>query len=131
MTRLVFCLSVVMLLGCGQSSQRPFTDHSRDPEAFALDVKQVVVDSVADARTSREPEDQVSNIVNMLDDLSGRPTGQYRDTYDQLLSLAREIRAACEAANGRPSDLETRLQELLALADQLPGHVTPAERPRD
>jgi hypothetical protein len=129
--RLILCLSVLVLLGCGQSGQRPYTDHSRDPEAFALDVKQLVVNSVEDARTSREPEDEISNIVDLLDDLSRHPTGDYRETYDQLLSLAGDIRAACEAANGRPSDLATRLDELLALANQLPGTVTPVARPRE
>lgn len=129
--RLFLCLSVLIFVGCGQSGQRPYTDHSRDPAAFALDVKQVVVNSVEDAKTSREPEDEISNIVDLLDDLSRQPTGDYRETYDQLLSLAREIHAACEAANGRPSDLSARLDDLLALADQLPGTVTPAARPRD
>lgn len=129
--RLFLCLSVLIFVGCGQSGQRPYTDHSRDPAAFALDVKQVVVNSVEDAKTSREPEDEISNIVDLLDDLSRQPTGDYRETYDQLLSLAREIHAACEAANGRPADLSARLNDLLALADQLPGTVTPAARPRD
>ena len=129
--RLFLCLSVLIFVGCGQSGQRPYTDHSRDPEAFALDVKQVVVNSVEDAKTSPEPEDEISSIVDMLDDLSRQPTGDYRETYDQLLSLAGDIRAACEAANGRPSDLAARLDELVALANQLPGTVTPPARPRD
>lgn len=126
MIRRILCLSVVALMGCGSGGQRDYVDHSRDPEAFAENVKQVVVDSAARARTAEEPEDNISAIVDLLEDLSGRPTGSYRATYDQLLSLAREIVSECEAAGGRrPPNLNQRLEELVALADQLPGDAAP------
>jgi hypothetical protein len=132
MIRSLLCLSVLALVGCGAGGQRDYTDHSRDPEAFAQNVKQLVVNSAARARTSDEPEDNISSIGDLLEDLSGRPTGSYRGTYDQLLSLAREIVAECRAAGGkRPANLGQRLDELVALADQLPGQVAPPSRADD
>ncbi|TVS19393.1 MAG: hypothetical protein EA424_08645 [Planctomycetaceae bacterium] len=126
MIRTILCLLVVVLVGCGSGEQRDYVDHSRDPEAFAQNVKQLVVDSAARARTSEEPEDYISGIVDLLEDLGGRPTGAYRETYDQLLSLSREIVSECEAADGqRPPNLDQRLDELTALADELPGDAAP------
>lgn len=121
MFRFALCLSVAFLIGCGGGG-RDYTDTSRDPEAFAGSVKQVVINTVARARTSDEPEDNIGGIVDLLEDLSGRPVGSYRDTYDQVLAKAREIVAELQAAGvgKRPANLNDQLDDLEDLVRDLP-----------
>lgn len=128
----VLFLPILLLgVGCGGGEGRPFTDHSKDPEAYARNVKHAVMNSVAEARRSDEPCDSVQSIVDMLEDLERAPSGAYRDTYEQLRTLALETHQACEASSRPPADLRSRLDELTALAEKLPGEVTIAERSRD
>ena len=132
MRRLTMCVSLLVVAGCGRGSGVPYTDHSRDPERFAANVKQMVYGAVAEARTSREPADSLSGIVDTFEGRLGRlPVGQYRSIYEQLLSQASELYEACEAIDGRPPDLEPRLKELWAVAEQLPGEVPTWQPPRD
>jgi hypothetical protein len=130
MIRTTVYLSILFLVGCGSGD---LVDHSRDPEMFAASVKQVVLQSAEDARESGEPADALWAVVHELepDELRHRPTGAHGSIYEQLYSLANQIREACEAADGRTPDLNQRLDELVALADQLPGDVTAAVRLKD
>lgn len=120
MTRFMLFMSVALLVGCGGG--RDYIDASRDPEAFAGSVKQLVTNAVSYARTSDEPEDNISGIVDLLEDLSGRPARPYRDTYDQVLAKAREIVAECHAAGvgNRPANLNDQLDDLEDLVRDLP-----------
>lgn len=101
----------------------PFTDHSRDAQAYATDVKTLVIDHVNLARRSKEPADQVRLIVNELEDFSNRPFGEFKEVYSQLLEESQSILSACEAVDGRPNGLEKQLESLLAIAEKLPGTV--------
>ena len=122
MSRWILCFSLLALAGCGGE---PVIDHSRDPEMFAIDVKELVATSVADARTSDEPADALWGIVDYLAELGRHPTGQHRNVYQQIHALASEIYADAQDVDGRPPDLDERLDELWALAEQLPGDVEP------
>ncbi len=123
------CLLLVMgLIGCGAGG--PVPQDNKDPELFAADVKRVVLLQVEEARRSREPGDEISSIVSELENYQKRPVGNYADTYAQLQQKAKELHAKCEEVDGRPSDLASALDELVELANQLPGEVK-VDRPRD
>lgn len=120
MIRWTVCVLMLVVLGCGGGD---VVDHSRDPGMFASTVKDLVHRSVEDARESDEPADALWAVVHQLepDELRRRPTGNHLSVYQQLYTLASEIHQASEAVDGRPPNLEERLDELAALADQLPG----------
>jgi hypothetical protein len=131
MTRFAMGVTVLMLIGCSGGSGVPYTDHSRDPEAFAASIKEMVFLAVEDARRSAEPEEAIEGVVEAFDGRLGTlPVGDYRPIYEQLLSVASELHQEAERIDGRPSDLDQRLDELVGIAKQLPGDE-PAERPRD
>jgi hypothetical protein len=126
MTRLLsLCLSVLLISGCGTGgSSVPYTDHSRDAEAFALTIKQMVFDIVEDAKNSKEPAESLEAIVDSFEGKLNRlPVGDYRDTYEELLTVASSLYSECEAAGGRPPNLVSQLDELWAVADKLPGDL--------
>ncbi len=120
MSRWTICLAVVALMGCGGE---PIVDHSRDPQMFALDVKELTAQSVAEARTSSEPADALFNLVDTLAELGAQPTGQHLSRYQEIRALATGIYEDAQAVDGRPEGLEERLDQLWALAEQLPGQV--------
>lgn len=121
--RMMILLTAVMTCaGCGRT-ERPYTNHSQDPQAYALDVKTLVLDHVMIARKSREPADQVRLIVMELEDSPKRPVGEFNQTYAEMLTAAQSLLADCEQADGRPNGLEKRLDELAAMAESLPGSV--------
>jgi len=123
MIRLTLCTAVLFLLGCGGGgSSVPYTDHSRDPEAFAKTTKQMIFDVIDDARNSREPAESLEAIV---DKFEGRfdqlPVGDYRPIYEEIHALATELYEACEAIDGPTPDLNARLAEMQTMAEKLPG----------
>ena len=120
MSRSIFCLVALAWIGCAEG---PVVDHTRDPDMFALDVKEVTADSVAQARGSDEPAEELSGLVDMLADLRAQPTGEHLSLYQEIGALATEIYEEAQAVDGRPEDLEERLDQLWALAEQLPGDV--------
>lgn len=111
-----------LLAGCG--GELPYTDASRDPEAYAASVKKLVLGNIAAARTSKEPADQLAPIVAELENNPKRPKGGYAETYEQLLTSSRQLLEECQRMDGRPKDLDSRLTKLAALADSLPGSVS-------
>lgn len=122
---LVACLSLV---GCG-SSGVPFNDDSQDTEKFAVLIRQVVAESVADARKSSEPADQIRLISDAVRG-GNKPVGQYGEIYQRLGVAANELTEACERADGPTPDLGKKLDELLAIAEELPGSSEVAAEPR-
>lgn len=126
---LLYVAFASLLSGCG-GSELPFNDNSKDPELFARTIKQVVVDSVADARKSREPSDHIRPIADSITG-TGQPFGDYGPIYDRLKTSAEQLAEACEQADGPTSDMKTKLDERLAIADELPGDVVLDEEPRD
>lgn len=116
-------LFLAVAAGCGGGTSQVYTDDSRDAEKYATNVKQVVVTQVSDARTSREPADDLSVITSIL--RNDGPRGNYGDVYDRLLAIVEPLEEACEQADGPTGDLPQKLDELLAIADELPGEVEP------
>ncbi len=127
----IYCLMlgfcVMLFAGCGGGEERPYTDHSRDAEAMAIRIKDMVRDAVNVARGSDEPDDIMYSVAMSLEDLHRQPTGAHLSIYQQLNELALAIAAECEAADGRPPNLNERLDELAALAEQLPGERSEAQ----
>ncbi len=120
MSRWMLCLAALAWIGCAEG---PVVDHSRDPDMFAFDVKEVTAHSVAEARVSDEPADALFNLVDMLENLGAQPTGAHMGLYQEIRALATEIYEDAQEVDGRPEELEERLDELWALAEQLPGDV--------
>lgn len=114
--------------GCG-SPELPYNDNSKDPELFAKTIKQVVIESVADARKSREPFDQIRLISNSITG-KGQPVGSYGPVYDRIKAAAEQLAEACEQADGPTPDMAVKLDEILAIANELPGDVVLDEEPR-
>jgi hypothetical protein len=115
-------LSLLALAGCG--GEQPYTDNSRDPAAYAKDVKHLVLESVEIAKKSSEPADQILTIVTELKQSGERPVGEHKATYDQLLEKANALLSACQSAsNGKPANLTQSLEELAQIAQTLPGEV--------
>ena len=123
-----FVLTLICLAGCGGSSV-PFNDDSQDTEKFATLIKQVVAESVADARKSKEPADQIRLIADAVKG-DNKPVGAYGEIYSRLGAAANELAEACERADGPTPDMSKKLDDLLAIADELPGSVTVDEEPR-
>ncbi len=122
----LLCLAVLVAAGCA----KPPVDNSQDPDAYARDVKQLVLTQVGAASKSREPADQIATVVTELQQ-TDRPRGKYQDTYDTLLTLAQGIKADCEKAKGRPDNLTARLDEMKKLAQSLPGESDTKGAKRD
>jgi len=120
-------------IGCGSGeSTVPFTDDSKDADAYALSVKQAVADQVASAATSSEPADQVSVLVSLLEDKGNRPAGPHEAIYGEILTAAQMLTVECQAApNGRPDGLDKSLEDLAAISNKLPGTVKEAEQRED
>jgi len=123
-TWVAMLLLVMSLTGCGQGTSVPYTDNSRDPEALATNIKQLVFTVAYEARTAREPADQLAWIVDAFDPKKGKmPIGNYGSIYDELVAVASELHQACESADGRAPDLNSGLEKLEEIAGQLPGDV--------
>lgn len=122
---LMMLFTLLSLAGCGGETR---IDHSRDPDAFAKDVRELVATSVAEARLSSEPADAMFSLVDLLEGLDQHPTGSHRELYEQLQVLAVEIYEASEQAGAPPAVLEQRLGQLWELAETLPGYATPENR---
>lgn len=125
----IACFLLFGVVGCGGGSSVPYTDNSQDPEALARNIKELIVNSVADARTSKEPQDHLRNIVSAVSPGTNKPMGSYEGTYAQIRESAEQLMEACERANGPTSDLRVKLDELLKLADGLPGDFKPLVEP--
>ena len=122
MPRIAVSIVILAIAGCG-GSHAAYVDHSRDPLAYARDVKELVVDHVHLARQSREPGDMLVPIVSELDRLEDRPVGEYREVYEQLRAAAQQLLEACQRVDGRPPELQKQLDQLLELVAPLPGDV--------
>ena len=117
---------LVALSGCADSGP-VYTDH-KNPEKYAHDVKRVVITQAAEARKAKEPADDLRAIVSELEDHRSRPQGEHGELYAQLFAKASELYQACLEVDGRPSDLTSRLDELVALVQPLPGEVVVVPR---
>lgn len=131
MVRFILLLSGALVLGCGGRSSQPFTDNSQDPELLARNIKQLVVNEVSDARKSRDPYDHLRVIYTSIPEPGARkPIGDYGDVYTRISTLAESLTEATERANGPTPDLQKKLDQLLAIADELPGDSQPSIEPR-
>jgi hypothetical protein len=55
-----------------------------------------------------------------------RPVGEFRRVYDELRSRVEQLVRDCERAGGRAPNLSGRLDEVIKLAQTLPGEVPTA-----
>lgn len=123
MFKVALCLSGMMLLvgitGCGEA-EMPYKDSSKDSAAFALDIKQLILNSAEDIKKSPKP-DTIRAIVQSLSELDACPTGDHLKTYQELFKLTSEL--LNQAESGKPADLPAKVQEIVDLANTLPGDV--------
>ncbi len=116
------CGLVLLLLvgGCGTSEQE-FIDHSRDPLAYARTVKNLVHSQLPLALRSDEPEDIVASVLPTLEDYPNNPVGEYQAVYEELVQKCRELYQLYESGSSEAA--QSRIDEILALVDSLPGEV--------
>ena len=130
MIRFALCVTILLAIGCGGGNGVPYTDHSRDPEAFAVTTKQMVFDAVEDARRSPEPAESLDGIVAAFEGRLDRlPVGDYRPIYEELLSVASDLYEEAERIDGRPADLDERLSRMVAIVEELPGDISERGQP--
>jgi len=126
--RFQFLIVVVLAMSTGCESEPPFVDNSVDPGAFALDVKEVILNHSSIARTSAEPADSVSVIEESVSNLDGSPTGDHRSTFEKILSTSKGLLKECQSSARNPPSLHAKLDELVKLAQTLPGDVKAGSR---
>ena len=122
------CLAVLLAAwGCG-SSERPYEDHSQDPDAYARTIKTLITSQLAAVKESKEPEDVMSAVVSELENYPNNPTGSHKDTYAQLAERCKELKDMF-AQGGNRNAINAKIGEIMALADTLPGqaHVDKVE----
>lgn len=113
-------LLAAMIPGCGPAEE-PFTDNSKDTAAFAQSVKQLILSSAERIKTSKQPGDDVRVIAQTLAELDIAPTGEHLATYQELHKLASVLADASET--GKPASFATQMDEIVKLANTLPGEV--------
>ena len=133
MSRLFVCLPFLLaaaLTGCGGTEEPPFTDNSRDPAAYARDVKTLVLRAADRLKGSpEEPATQVTELVNVLRLYPDQPVGEHEATYAALLKTGEELQALYEKTpSGKPAGADEKIAELVATAEKLPGEVTVGRR---
>lgn len=123
MTNKLLCRYLLFTLffsaACGPK-ELPYTDNSQDPDAYARDVKTLVVNSARQARSSSEPLDLLTLVLSELKK-SDRPVGKFRPTYDELRNSVEILVAEFERLGKRPANFAERLDELIKMAQALPG----------
>ena len=112
------------LSGCGPK-ELPYTDNSLDPLAYGRDVKILVATAARQAKGSTEPIDFLAPLLTELEK-TDRPVGEFRAMYEDLRSRVKELVGDCEKSGGRAANLAGRLDELVKIAQALPGEVPSA-----
>jgi len=106
--------------GCGPA-ELPFTDNSKDSEAFAKTIKGLVLNTVERIKDSPQPADSLRQVVLSLSELKDCPTGSHLATYEDMFKLSSALLKDSE--KGKPTDFKPRLAEIADLAKKLPGEV--------
>ncbi len=118
---LTMLTGVVLLSGCGRM-ELPYTDNSRDPMAYAQDIKTLVASAARRAKRAQEPADYLGPVALELQ-RTDRPVGDFRTTYNELRTRVDQLVRDCERAGGRAPNLSGRCDELIKLAQSLPGEM--------
>ena len=119
------CLLLALLstLGCSRARGEKVQDDSRDPAAYACDVKTQVVELLGSAK--RDPasaKTSLSLLVNFLDDYRSAPVGKHKQVYAELLNRSRELKQMYEQS-AAPANVNAKIDEIVALAERLPGEI--------
>jgi len=130
---LFVCVCLCLVFGTIGCAGRPegVEDHSRDPERYALNIKQMVFTAIEYAQRSREPGDELWPVILELEQ-KDRPRRPYEALYQELEQKLRELHRLCqENESGPPPNLKERLQEIRQIAEKLPGEVTVSAERQD
>jgi hypothetical protein len=109
---------VVFMVSCGRK-ELPYTDNSKDADLYAQNVRALVLEMAQTARNSSEPRIQMNLIVKELSQ-TDRPTGDYRQVYNEMLAVSQKAMDRCPPSGGR-AQIGKELDELAALARRLPA----------
>ena len=111
--------TVATLAGCSPA-EPPYVDSSQDPLAYSRDVKAQVQSAVRRAKSASEPLDHLDPLLTELK-RTDRPLGDSRAIYDDLRQRVEQLVADCKSAGRAAPNLNARLDELLKVAQSLPG----------
>jgi hypothetical protein len=119
---MICCLGMAaMLAGCGPS-ELPFTDNSKDADAFGRSIKVLVLHTAEELKTSKQPADALRAIVQSLSELDACPTGEYLPIYQEMHKLTSDLLSQCETGK-QPADFQSKLAAIAEKAKGLPGIV--------
>jgi hypothetical protein len=120
-TWLLAVSSAVALAGCSGSS--PKSLDSQDPAKYAQKIKSQVYSFVEEARRNpRTAGEQAAVLLEELETYQNRPVGSHGSIYAQLLQTCQQLVEAAKTAGGK-AEVDKKLSEMKALADQLPGEI--------
>jgi hypothetical protein len=120
-----YVLILAFFAGCGPA-ELPYTDNSQDPLAYARDIKAQIQSAVRQAKSSSEPLDYLDPLLTELQ-RTDRPLGDSRPIYDDLRQRLEQLVADCKHAGRNAPNLNSRLDDLLKVAQSLPSGPPPAK----
>lgn len=119
----VACIIALMATGCSCRPERPYTDDSRDPEAYARRIKVMILRQLPLAKTEKEePDSYTASVVGELENYKNNPVGSYGETYAKLLSQCQELHELLKQGGDRKPAI-AKIDEIMEIANQLPGEV--------
>jgi hypothetical protein len=126
--RLTWLVTVTSALALGGCSTKPTNLDSQDPAKYAQKIKVQVYSLVEEGRRKpRTVGEEAAVLLEELEIYQKQPVGSHGSIYGQLLQTCQQLVEAAKTSGGK-AEVDKKLGEMKALADQLPGDVR-AERP--
>lgn len=114
-----------VLAGCTGSGPAPGHDDSRDPAAYAGEIKSQAVFLLGQAqRWPKQGAEHMSVLLEQFENQQSAAVGDNGPTYEKIQAGARELQATFQRSAPK-QEIGTKVQELLNLANSLPGELRP------
>ena len=128
MRRLLFlliCLPVAAFAGCGDGGGDPTVQAPPEPpeQQFAAGVKSEVYELNTALKEEGAEGVDVDGLVESLEEYEDEAVGEHEATYKSLLEGAQALQKLVNDS-GSAADIQKKIDELIALADKLPGDVS-------
>ena len=109
------CVVMGMASGCGPGPPPPET---KDPAAYALRIKRMVEEFVAEGiRSPAAAPKEAAVLLETLEVHKSQPVGEHGAIYAELTQRCQELTTA------KGADVRKKLDDMAALAKKLPGEV--------
>lgn len=129
--RVLVCgLTALAIFGCGRATGTgsggspgaqvadPATDLAQSVKSMVHELQRGFTDEgVASV------EGNLDSFLESMESLDSTSIGEHKATYDQLLSLAKELKPML-SANPNPANIQAKIQAMTDAAGKLPGTIT-------